>query len=263
MAIDYDGAFKVVIQRPWLDLPEMARNTAESSERYGQLPMDAPDAHALHDAFKYQRGHADVFGEVYKKSRHVPPRKGERLRVVDIGAGAATVAVALGEALGRSRCQRIDYLAFDPSPMMRSLGERILDHLDADFKSAKYIESLDEVEVTKGDRLLFTFSYVSHQETVAPADIDRWASLIKQAVDDVDRAVELIYTTAANIYSLESKLPGLGQRLDQVGIRRRADDVNVQVRRRFPESSSRDGRVQWKQDTDLWKVQAEYWVLRA
>ena len=57
-------------------------------------------------------------------------------------------------------------------------------------------ESLEDVDFAEVDRLLFTFSYVAHQRSVAPAHIDAWASVIKRAVGEVDRAVELIYTTA-------------------------------------------------------------------
>ncbi|WP_428116884.1 hypothetical protein [Candidatus Poriferisodalis sp.] len=126
MAVDYNGVFEAVIQGPWLDIPEAQRNAA-SSDRHGQLPSDAPDAYALHDCFNYQRGHADVFREVYKKSRHVPPRKGERLRVIDIGAGAATVAIALGEALGRKKLQTPRLLGLRPKshdakPWRASIG---------------------------------------------------------------------------------------------------------------------------------------------
>ena len=174
MAVDYDRAFAEVIVSRWSETPDEQRNAAKFPKRQGQLAPDASDSHALHDAFHYQRGHADVFREVYRKALHSPPRKGERLLVVDIGAGAATVAVGLGEALKRSKRQRVDYRAFDPNPTMRELGRQILGHLGADFRSADYIVSLEDVDFTDIDRLLFTFSYVAHQEAVAPAHIDSW-----------------------------------------------------------------------------------------
>lgn len=262
----YDCAFEVVVRRPWLAVPEALQNEANQRSLHGQqgqLSWEAPNEWALHDAFKYQRGHADVFREAYRKSRHHPPKKGERLRVVDIGAGAATVAVALSEALGRSKRKRVDYLAFDLNPGMRNLGEQILGHLGADFRSAKYVESLDTIEFASRDRVLFTFSYVSHQEAVSADHVNQWASLIKRAVARSDRAVELIYTTAANIYSIESRVPVLGQRLEEAGIKPKTKNINVKVPRRFPEPDSRDGRVQWRPSSQQWKVQAERWVLRA
>ena len=99
MKVNYDDVYRAVIRGRWLELSEEQRNGSGIQTRRGQLDPAAPDAHALFDTLTYQRGHADVFREVYKESRHVRPKKGERLLVVGIGAGAATVAVALGEAL--------------------------------------------------------------------------------------------------------------------------------------------------------------------
>ena len=262
----YDSVFEAVVRRPWLAVPKALQDDARQRSHHnqqGQLSWDAPHEWALHDTFHYQRGHADVFREAYRMSRHHPPKKGERLRVVDIGAGAATVAIALGEALGRNKRKRVDYLAFDLNPGMRSLGEQVLEHLGADFRSARYVQSLDTVEFGDRGRVLFTLSYVSHQEAVSEDHVNQWTSLIERAVALSDRAVELIYTTAANIHSIESKIPVLGQRLEQAGIKPKTETIKVKVPRRFPEPNSRDGRVQWKPSSQQWKVQAERWVLRA
>ena len=259
MAVDYDRAFAEVIASRWSKTPDEQRNAAEFPSRRGQLAPDAPDTHALCDSFYYQRGHADVFREVYKKARHSPPRKGERLLVVDIGAGAATVAVGLGEALKRSKRQRIDYRAFDPNPMMRELGRQILGHLGADLRSADYIDSLEDVDFADIDRLLFTFSYVAHQETVTPADKGSWASVIKQAVGEVDRAVELIYTTAD---LSGGALLDLERMLKEANVLEKQHPIDVQVRRRFPDPSRGDGPIGWDKQTKLWDVRAEHWILR-
>ena len=228
-------------------------------DRQGRLAPDDPDSYALYDSYSYQRGHADVFREVYNKAPHSPPNKHERLLVVDIGAGAATVAVALGEALGRGKRKRIDYLAFDPNPAMRKLGKRILGHLGADFRSAKYIKSLKKVDFTGTDRLLFTFSYVSHQDAVTQADIDEWASHIQRAVKEVNRTVELIYTTA-NLSG--GALFHLKRRLQRAEIIRKHKPVRVKVRRRFPGHVGSGGRICWDEQSNLWKLQAEHWILR-
>lgn len=258
MAVDYDRAFAEVIASRWNETPDEQRNAAGSSKRQGQLAPDAPDSYALCDSFYYQRGHADVFREVYKKARCSPPRKGERLLVVDIGAGAATVAVGLGEALKRSKRQRVDYRAFDPNPMMRELGREILGHLGADFRSADYIDSLEDVDFTDIDRLLFTFSYVAHQKTVAPAHLASWASVIKRAVGEVDRAVELIYTTA-NLSG--GALVDLERMLKEANVLKKQHPISVQVRRRYPDSTRGDGTICWDEQTPLWVIRAEHWIL--
>lgn len=259
MAVDYDRAFAKVIVSRWSETPDGQRNAAEFPRRQGQLAPDAPDSYALRDSFYYQRGHADVFREVYKKARHAPPRKGERLLVVDIGAGAATVAVGLGEALKRKKRQRVDYRAFDPNPMMRELGRQILRHLGADFRSADYVESLEDVDFAEVDRLLFTFSYVAHQDTVTPVHIDAWASVIKRAVGEVDRAVELIYTTAdlsgGALFDLE-------QMLKKARVLKKQHRIDVRVRRRFPGPTRRDGPIFWDEQPQRWGVRAEHWILR-
>ena len=100
--------------------------------------------------------------------------------------------------------------------MMPKLGKRVLDHLDAGFRSAKYTKSLGQVDYADVERLLFAFSYVSHQDAVTPADIDEWAYLIERAVVAADRAVELIYTTAD---LSDGALPELGQKLERAGIK--------------------------------------------
>lgn len=266
MAVDYDRAFAEVILSRWNKTPRDQKVAAKSSDRHGQLKPDAPDSYALYDSYRYQRGHADVFREVYKKATRSPPKKGERLLVVDIGAGAATVAVALGEALKRSRRHGIDYLAFDPNRMMRKLGKQILKHLDAEFRSAKYVRSLDDVVFTGTDRLLFTFSYVAHQDAVSQTDIDEWANLIKRAVDEVDRKVELIYCTISRGDHApptldDSALLTLSEMLMEAKILREQHPIDVQVQRRFPGSSRSDGQICWNKQNFSWKVHAEHWIL--
>ena len=263
MAVDYDSAFESVVHGPWNDLTQKQRDGAGFSNRRGQLAAGEPDAYALHDTFHCQRGHADVFREAYQAAPHAPPTRGQRLLVVDIGAGAATVAVAVGEALGRKPRQRIDYVAFDPHPMMRRLGQQLLHHLDADFRSASYVASLDAIDLSGRDRVLFTFSYVSHQTAVGQEDIDRWGSLIQRAARQVGPAVELIYTTAARLTSIEPRLTVLGQQLEQAGFKRGVDPIRIQVPQRYPDVAADTGRVRWSERSAVWQVDAERWTLRS
>ncbi len=259
MSVNYDKAFSTVIADRWRKISDEQQKAAKSPNRQGQLESDAPASHALYDCYNYQRGHADVFREAYRKSRHSPPSKGERLLVVDIGAGAATVAVALSEALKRSQRHQIEYRAFDPNPMMRKLGSRMLKHLGADFRSACYIGSLEDMNFTNVDRLLFTFSYVAHQDTVMRDDIKLWVSTIKRAVAEVGQSAELIYTTAA---LSEGALVKVRQMLVAANILKRQYPIDVQVPRRFPFSDSGKGPLRWSEQPKPWDVQAEHWILR-
>ncbi|WP_419911167.1 hypothetical protein [Candidatus Poriferisodalis sp.] len=261
----YDGAFDTVIGSQWKLISDEQRAAAASGGRRGRLEPEAPDAYAVHDTRRYQRGHADVFREVfneaYKDSGHAPPVKGERLLVVDVGAGAATVAVALQEALGNARQRRIEYVAFDPNLMMRTLGERILDYVAKGFRSAKYVPTLDDLDPNDGHRVLFAFSYVAHQDAVTTDHLEQWASVIEEAVDAADRAVELIYTTAANLSG--DKFPELCAMLKRAGITPKTKPVRVKVQRRYPSMDGSDGRVGWDWQDRNWQVQAEHWVLRS
>ena len=263
MTVTYDTAFESVIQRRWAGLTDAQRDAAAIPKRQGQLSPNAPMAYALHDVYHYQRGHADVFCAAYDTSAHFPPTKGERLQVIDIGAGAGTVAIALTEALSRKRLQRIDYRAFDANPAMRRLGKRLLKHLAPEFRSTKYVKSLEEIDFGSASRVLFTFSYVSHQTAVGQEDIDRWASLIRRAARHVDPAVELIYTTPARLTSIEPRLPVLGQRLEQAGFKRGVESISIQVRRRYPDVAADSGRVRWNERSAMWQVDAERWTLRS
>ncbi|WP_419925861.1 hypothetical protein [Candidatus Poriferisocius sp.] len=144
---------------------------------------------------------------------------------------------------------------------MQKLGRRILKHLNAGFNSAEYIKSLEDVDFTDIDRLLFSLSYVVHQKAVAPAHIEGWARVIKRAVIEVDRPVELIYTTAANLEG--GAHIHLKQMLKEAKIHGKPRPVGVQVRRRFPESVSSDGRMLWEVQSRVWDVEAEHWILSA
>jgi hypothetical protein len=143
--------------------------------------------------------------------------------------------------------------------MMRELGRQILGHLGADFRSADYIESLEDVDFADVDRLLFTFSYVAHQEAVTRAHIGSWASVIKRAVGEVDRAVGLIYTTA-NLS--EGALLCLERRLKKAKVLKKQHPIDVQVRRRFPDLGRGGGAIGWNKQDKRWDVRAEHWILR-
>jgi len=147
----------------------------------------------------------------------------------------------------------------DPGPLRYSLNIHHLEHLGGQtrshcpveptgFNSAEYVTSLDDVDFADADRLLFTFSYVVHQNAVTTADMEEWSSLIKRAVSEVGQDAELIYSTArrpggAHIY--------LKQALKEAKILRRQRPIDVQVRRRFPESRSSHGRICWEEQTQL------------
>ena len=55
MKVNYDGVFRDVIWPRWQRLAMDQQNGAEFPKRQGQLESSAPNAHALHDTFKYKQ----------------------------------------------------------------------------------------------------------------------------------------------------------------------------------------------------------------
>ena len=260
MTVEYKSAFEKVILSRWNATPDEQKIDAQFPDRHGQLMPDDPDSYALYDTYNYQRGHVDVFYEAYRQAPHTPPEKGENLLVVDIGAGAATVAVALGKAFKRRERERVDYRAFDTHPEMQQLGKRILRHLGAGFNSAEYVASLEDVDFADADRVLFTFSYVAHQYAVDRIHILQWALLIRRAVVEVERPVELIYTTATLSDGAHLTLEQL---LAHANILGEQNLMNVQVPMRYPQPTPSDGQISWKEYSRRWQVQAGHWTLSA
>ena len=85
--MDYDTVFAKVIAKQWNALAVEEQQLASTKpNRKGKLAPDHPASCALWDSYNYQKGHIDVFEEVYKQANHYPPKKYERLMVVDIGA---------------------------------------------------------------------------------------------------------------------------------------------------------------------------------
>ena len=79
---------------------------------------------------------------------------------------------------------------------------------------------------------------------------------------EVDKAVELIYTTAANLDDDGAHIH-LKQMLKEAKIRGKRRTIEVRVRRRFPGPVSSDGRIPWKVQPNMWQVDAEHWILSA
>lgn len=73
------------------------------------------------------------------------------------------------------------------------------------------------------------------------------------------RAVELIYTTA-NLSG--GALVDLERMLKEADVLKEQHRIDVQVRRRFPGSARGDRPICWDEQSRLWDVRAEHWILR-
>ena len=142
--------------------------------------------------------------------------------------------------------------------MMRKLGKRLLRHMNIGFRSAAYVKALDKIDFGPASRVLFTFSYVSHQNAATLGDMEAWSALVQRALSDPSRETELIYTTA-NLSG--GMLSCLARSLKAAGVDRARTDVTVAVQRRYPRADTRDGRVRWDEQAKMWQVKAEHWKL--
>ena len=75
----------------------------------------------------------------------------------------------------------------------------------------------------------------------------------------MDRAVELIYTTA-NLSG--GALLDLERMLKEASVLKKQHPIDVRVRRRFPGPTGGGGPVCWDEQHQMWDVRAEHWILR-
>ena len=203
---DYDRAFVQVVEAAWREARESDPATAYEAvfpDRRGQLDRSDPDEFALHDTYAYQRHHADACGRALEYAGIESPRPERPLVVVDIGAGACTVAVALGKKW-MQELPNVYYYAIEPHSMMRALGMQLLDELDWPFGHVQVVEKTDELldsvnscapERIDSARLIVTFNYVMQQSSVGQDTVSESAGLLHRLVAR-KFDVELLIVTA-------------------------------------------------------------------
>ena len=248
----YDRAFEAVVRGAWNDLSQQERNEAISQRRRGDLEPSAPRPHAIHDTFNYQRSHADAFKKALDEAGVRPPGSDQTMAIVDIGAGAATVGVAVSEAWS-SQVASVSYHMIEPNKPMRKLGKRILSEMGTPFAEISSHRSIDKFAdrhpSLNADRILVTLSYVLHQTTVGDEHIKIWVRQIRRlsrlpnrphvailatTVSSPSRELQNRDSTAALHHLLRSKIPELRMR-----------EGSLRCDHRFPRESPSDGN-QWK-----------------
>ena len=223
---DYDRAFVQVVEAAWREACESDPEAAESAvlpKRQGQLDPSDPDEFALRDTYAYQRHHADACGQALQYAEIESPRPERPFVVVDVGAGACTVAVALGEKW-MQELPNVYYYAVEPHSMMRALGMQLLGALDWPFGHVQVVETMDELLDPANSRapgridsarLMATFNYVMQQGSVGQDTLSESAGLLHHLVARKS-AIELLIVTAEtsslhdNTDALFSELSGLG-----------------------------------------------------
>jgi hypothetical protein len=206
--------------------------------RKGDLsPGDGPEA-ALADTRSYQRSHADAFSEALRISPVTAPDA--PLAVVDIGAGACTVAVAMSECWGAS-VANVRYHAVEPHPTMRRLGTAILSEGGWEGQLVEQVESLDDLSNHAESRLLVTLSYVVHQSQVTEEDVSALADFIADQTDQMERDPEVLITTViSGSWTLlrRWRTPLLRSQLEERGVQVEETAESLLVGHRFPTSNS-------------------------
>ena len=150
----------------------------------------------------YQRHHANACGQALQYAGVESPRPECPLVVFDVGAGACTVAVALGEKW-MQELPNVYYYAVEPHAMMRMLGAQLLDTLDWPFGHVQVIERIDELlepdnsralERIDSARLIVTFNYLMQQRSVGQDTVSEWAEFLHHLVTNKPHVEFLIVT---------------------------------------------------------------------
>ena len=206
--------------------------------RKGDLSSgDGPEA-ALADTRNFQRFHADAFKEALRISPVTAPDA--PLAVVDIGAGACTVAVAMSEHWGES-VENVRYHAVEPHPTMNRLGTAILSEGGWEGQLVEQVESLDDLSDHGELRLLVTLSYVVHQSNVTEEDVSALADFIADQTDQMERGTEVLTTTAISrnpLMQQRFRTPLLRSQLEDRGVQVEEAEESLRLRARYPPSHS-------------------------
>jgi len=199
--VDYDQAFDSVVRSRWESLSAMVRADIEESRRRrrGNLGPAADALDALSDVYNYQRSHIDAFVAALNM---MSGRVQVPLTVVDLGAGACTVAFAIAEHFGL-RENELQYWPVEPNREMRDLGSLLLRESGGRLSWKEPVASIDELSenfrfehVEDQRNILVSLSYVVHQPTVTAEDLSTWASFISDWAVYQGQQVSVLSTTA-------------------------------------------------------------------
>lgn len=226
----YDKVFDRCVRSRFNELPAGEQHLYQN--RRGDLDPNAPFAsnEAVYDTYNYQRSHADAFIEA---ACEVNLEFTDGLtRVIDLGAGAGTVAVALGELWGAD-VESVRYVGVEPTKMMRELGTCIVEGVDAPWQSFRFVPSVDYLPPVKGSRILVTLSYLVHQSAISDDDIAAWAGLIRDCALVADTEI-LITTANTSELKWRDRSHDLLKRLAGLGVSVSKQEHHISVPAQFP-----------------------------
>jgi hypothetical protein len=256
---DYDRVFDLVIRDRWEALQESDRDNADRSGRgrRGNLSPSDDAITVLTDVYKYQRSHIDAFVKAMAAVEIARPT--DAVDVVDIGAGANTVAIAMSEHWAEA-ASHVQYRPVEPNPHMRRYGSELLRVGGWSGCFDNWFADVSELPVLSELRLLVTLSYLVHQPTVTDGDVADWAEFIASSAEDME--LEVLLTTAIttdrqfNLQDrttlLKSEVEGRGRTVEEL-------QHELRVPLRFP---SEDGGWTTRQPgrSPGWRnVMVRYW----
>ena len=193
-----------------------------------------------------------------------PPNPKEPLAIVDIGAGASTVAVAVSEAWPK-KLGAVSYYAVEPHSDMRCLGRSLLTQMDLPFSHISAHQStkklVDALTDTKDVRILVTLSYVVHQSSVTEQHVRRWVRDIYRWSSPSVKKLEILATTAssqsAGLIARDSS-PVLREELRKIKPQLKSRTRSFSCDRCFPGPHDGSGWTRRLSSSDT--VRCMYWV---
>ena len=259
---DYDLVFDLVIRSRWEALQESDRDDADqnSRNRRGNLSPSDNAIKALTDVYKYQRSHISAFVEAMAAVEIARPTA--PVAVVDIGAGANTVAIAMSEHWAEA-ARYVRYRPVEPNPHMRRYGSELLRMGGWPGCFDSWFADVSELPVLSEPRLLVTLSYLVNQPTVADGDVADWAEFIAGLAEDME--LEVLVTTAITPdrqFNLRDRTPLLRSEVEGRG--RTVEELQHELRvpSRFP---NEDGGWTTRQpgiSRGYRNVMVRYWRVR-
>lgn len=262
----YNRAFRTVVRRRRDALSQEERDEASSPNRQGDLSPSAPRPHALYDTYRYQRSHADAFKKALTIAKVKPPRTDHTMAIIDIGAGAATVGVAISEVWS-NKVESISYHMIEPNKSMKRLGRRLLSKMETPFAGISSHRSVTKFVAThpalNADRILVTLSYVLHQSNVKDADVRNWVRLIRKLSRLPNRPrVEILATTVSSTDPELQDRDSRAQMQDQLrkvlpAFRMRGNTFRSD--HRFPRNDVVNGKYWDRREVDWENVRYVHW----
>lgn len=224
----YDDVFDDVLRALHQEL-----GCRQRDGRRGDLRRADGRAEAVCNAYHYQRSHMDAFLAAMVGADSVDVG-GEVVEVVDIGCGAASVALALAELwTGDASPEVVDYTGIDHNRHARALANEMLGVERPDWLMWQALGRVVPPPRDDVDRSLIVLSYVLQQSGVDAESVDTWAGAIVDRLDVTD-CVEVVVTCVNSELATRNWWPFFVERLNELAPGTEVASTSMRVDNRFP-----------------------------